>query len=772
MAHPFLPLWAGGFGWTVVGLAVPLVLAGVVALAFLFPAIPFALLTRLVYRMRVRGRENVPAHGGALLVCNPVTYLDVLLLLRALPRPGRILVRGGGAHVPGAARLLRRAGAIVCDGSGGRAQLDEAMRQAAEALRRGELLCLFAEGRRLKGAGELPWHQACEGLLREVPVPVIPVCLTQMWGTLYRRDGEHYRWQWPQEFPYSVWVDFAGPLPPTARPWEVRQALQRLSAECAVRRNRQRPPVHRQFVRMAARYPLRTCIIDSSLGGKRLSYARAYAGATCLARLLRPLVGETRMVGVWLPPSAGGALSNLALTLLGKVAVNLNYTSSANHIRSALSQCACRHVLTSRRFVARMPLPADLGAEVVYLEDFLPRVSGLQKLRALLEVLLLPGWFLDRVVLKLGGHRLDDLATVIFSSGSTGDPKGVMLSHGNVAGNLESMIQVAGLSRHDRLLAVLPFFHSFGYTVTLWGHLQVGASAVYHADPRQAKQIGALCREHRCTLYLTTATFLRFSLKKSGPEDFRSLRLLMCGAEKLPVALAEDFARKFGITPLEGYGCTELSPVVAANMPDIEVNGCRELSNRPGTVGPPLPGVVGKVAHPETGQDLPAGEEGVLLVYGPNVMRGYLGKPDLTREAIRDGWYVTGDMARIDADGFITLTGRLSRFAKVGGEMVPLEKVEEELHEAAGTCERICSVTCVSDPARGERIVVLYLRDRLAEQGLEVRPWWEKVNGRGLPNLWVPAERDFVPVEELPLLGTGKVNLQRVKELAAELARR
>jgi acyl-[acyl-carrier-protein]-phospholipid O-acyltransferase/long-chain-fatty-acid--[acyl-carrier-protein] ligase len=296
----------------------------------------------------------------------------------------------------------------------------------------------------------------------------------------------------------------------------------------------------------------------------------------------------------------------------------------------------------------------------------------------------------------------------------------------------------------------------------------VGASVIYHPDPRQSREIGELCRKHQCSIYVTTATFLRFCLRKCEPDDFRALRVLICGAEKLPVTLAQEFESKFGILPLEGYGCTELSPVASTNLPNLEVDGVRQISNKPGTVGQPIPGVVARVVHPDSREPLPIGAEGLLLIRGGNVMEGYLGRPEQTREVLDDGWYVTGDMARLDADGFITLTGRLSRFAKCGGEMVPLERIEEMLHEILGTSERVCAVTCVPDEARGERLIVLYLR----QDGLEVRPWCQQLSSRGLPNLWVPSERDFFAVQELPVLGSGKLNLQGVKEMAVELTRK
>jgi acyl-[acyl-carrier-protein]-phospholipid O-acyltransferase/long-chain-fatty-acid--[acyl-carrier-protein] ligase len=439
-------------------------------------------------------------------------------------------------------------------------------------------------------------------------------------------------------------------------------------------------------------------------------------------------------------------------------------------VQSAVRQCGIRHVLTSRRFTARLKIDPGPGVELVYLEDLASQVTRWQRTLAWLAVVLLPGLVLERWVFRLGGHRLEDLATVVFSSGSTGEPKGVMLSHENIAANVASMLQAAELWAEDRALGVLPLFHSFGYTVTLWVPLQVGASIVYHPDPRQAKEIGELCRAHRCTIYLSTATFLRFCLKKCAPDDFRSLRLLICGAEKLPQSLALNFRDKFGVLPLEGYGCTELSPVVASNLPVQDLGGVRLVFDRPGTVGQPVPGVVARTVHPETRQPLPVGQEGLLLVYGANVMRGYLGKPVLTREVLAEGWYVTGDMGHVDDDGYITLTGRLARFAKVGGEMVPLERIEEELHEILGTGERVCAATCVPDEARGERLVVLYVDQNLSQHGLQVRPWCQQLGGRGLPNLWLPSERDFFPVAELPILPSGKMDLKRVKAMALELA--
>ncbi|HEY7314412.1 MAG TPA: AMP-binding protein [Gemmataceae bacterium] len=751
----------------VVGLALIALLAGCWLWPYRALRLALWLATRSIYRLRVRGHEHVPARGGALLLCNHVSYLDWLLLLAAQRRFIRMVVFAGWTRQWGVRHLLRWAGVVAIDGSAGPRSLVRALQQARDCLTRGELVCLFTEGRVLPGGVALPFHRQFRRVARKNHAPIIPVCLDQTLGSLFGVARGRLSWRWPLTMPYPAYVTFGEPLPPATPAGDVRQALQLLSARSAIERVAQRVPAHRRFVRVAARRPFRLCLLDSSRP-ERLSYSRVLAGSMCAVKFFRPLLGDAPMVGVWLPSSMGGAFANITLALLGKTAVNLNYTASPAAIQSALRQCGARRVLTARRFTAKMPLDPGPGVEVIYFEDIAPRFTAWMSVSRWLAVLLLPGWFLEHVVLRLGKHKLDDLATVIFSSGSTGEPKGIMLSHGNIAANIESMIQAVSLRPDDRALGVLPFFHSFGYTVTLWAPLQVGASVVYHADPRQAREIGELCRTHGCTIYISTATFLRFCLRKCEPDDFRTLRLLICGAEKLPVSLGQEFERKFGVLPLEGYGCTELSPVASSNLPNEEVDGVLQVANKPGTVGQPIPGVAARIVHPDTREPLPIGVEGLLLIHGGNVMGGYLGRPELTGEVLADGWYVTGDMARLDADGFLALTGRLSRFAKCGGEMVPLEKIEEVLHEIVGTSERICAVTCVPDESRGERLIVLYLQ----QDGLAVRPWCQQLSSRGLPNLWIPAERDFYAVPELPVLGSGKLNLQGVKEMAAELARR
>jgi acyl-[acyl-carrier-protein]-phospholipid O-acyltransferase/long-chain-fatty-acid--[acyl-carrier-protein] ligase len=289
---------------------------------------------------------------------------------------------------------------------------------------------------------------------------------------------------------------------------------------------------------------------------------------------------------------------------------------------------------------------------------------------------------------------------------------------------------------------------------------------VYYPDPRAAKEVGELTRKHRCTILLATATFLRFYIRRCGPDDFKSCRYIICGAEKLPVKLAQEFQQKFGVLPLEGYGCTEVSPVVSTNMNDVDVSGVRQVANQLGTIGQPIPGVAVKAFDPETFAPLLPGEEGVIGVKGPNVMLGYLHQPEKTKHVIRDGWYMTGDMGLVQPDGFIRITGRLTRFAKIAGEMVPLERVEEEMQELLGTGERVVTLVPVPDERRGERIVVLYLPE--AEDKLTAA--LDGLPARGLPNLWVPDRRDCYKVDAFPALGAGKLDLKATADLAKRLA--
>ncbi|MCA9066947.1 MAG: AMP-binding protein, partial [Planctomycetaceae bacterium] len=358
---------------------------------------------------------------------------------------------------------------------------------------------------------------------------------------------------------------------------------------------------------------------------------------------------------------------------------------------------------------------------------------------AALATYILPAGIVDRL-LGLTKIKHDDILSIIFTSGSTGEPKGVMLSQANVGANVAAVDQIINFTNSDCLMGVLPFFHSFGYTVCLWLPMCFDAKVVYHFNPLDAKTIGELAEKQGMSILLATPTFLRMYLKRCTKEQFHKLDLVVVGAEKLPLEVAEQFQEKFGVFPSEGYGTTELSPVACCNIPDHRGQSDVQIGTKPGTVGRPIPGVSAKVVDPDSWEELGVDTEGMVLISGANVMTGYLNQPEKTAEVIRDGWYVTGDLGKIDADGFVTITGRMSRFSKIGGEMVPHLRIEEELAkiiEAAGEPddgELKLAVTAVPDKNKGERLIVLHRA--LTQPVDEVA---KALQSSGLPNLWLPS---------------------------------
>jgi len=338
-----------------------------------------------------------------------------------------------------------------------------------------------------------------------------------------------------------------------------------------------------------------------------------------------------------------------------------------------------------------------------------------------------------------------------------------MLSHSNIHANIEAMAQIYQMTPADRLLGVLPFFHSFGYTVTLWLPLIVGFGVIYHYNPLDAQTVGRLAERNKVTMLLGTPGFLVAYIRRVEPKQFKWLRLVVVGAEKLREEIAAAFKEKYGVQALEGYGCTELSPAASLNTPDVDIDGIRQKGGKAGTIGRPLPGIAMKVVNPDTFEELGVNTPGLLLVKGPNVMKGYLADEGKTAEVIRDGYYITGDIAAIDDDGFVTITDRLSRFSKIAGEMVPHIKIEEKLHQLAGIIDRTFAVTAAPDAKRGERIVVLhtYAGDLDALYG--------QLGNSGLPNLWMPDKKSFHKLAELPMLGSGKLDMAKTKKMAVEM---
>ena len=715
-------------------------------------------LTRCVYSIRSVGQENVPIEGPVLLVSNHVSFVDAILIAMANQRLVRFLMLRSFYEMPFAGWFFRAMGCIPVSSGDGPKALVASFKRAREYMMSGEAVCIFAEGEISRHGQMQRFKRGFESMVHGVQVPIVPVHLDQVWGSIFSFSEGKIGFKWPRRWPYEVTVSFGKPLPAASSAFEVRQAILSLGAEAFTHRLRDTPPLPLAFSRQAKAHPFALSMADST--GATLNAIQSLTGSYLLGKSIAVNLAEgEENIGVFLPPSVGAALVNAGLLLHGKVAINLNYTASKDVVDACIAKAGIRTIISSRAFGAKLGWEPE--GRRVYIEDLRPSKTD-QALHAVV-FFALPSFLLERTFFSAARGSLDRVATIMFTSGSTGTPKGVVLTHSNILANLEAVAQVVQFGPSDRMLGALPFFHSFGFTATLWLPLRLGMGAVYHYNPLDARTIGQLVEKYNATAILGTPTFLLAWMRRIEPVKFKSLRLVVVGAEKLREEIAKAFFEKYGVTPLEGYGATELSPVASLNIPDIVWPGIKQTGTKLGTVGQPLPGVFMKIVDPATGAELGADQPGLLLVKGPNVMKGYLGDEAKTAEVIKDGYYVTGDIARIDEDGFVTLTDRLSRFSKVAGEMVPHIKVEESLHEALGALDQTFIVAGVPDDKRGERLVVLYKGD------IEIEPLLKKISETGLPKLWLPDKSSFHKIEEFPLLGSGKVDLQKLKALARRL---
>jgi acyl-[acyl-carrier-protein]-phospholipid O-acyltransferase/long-chain-fatty-acid--[acyl-carrier-protein] ligase len=719
------------------------------------------MLTHTLYRLDVAGRERVPARGGALLVPNHVSMADAVLLIAAIDRPVRFLMFKGSYDHPLVKPFAKILGVIPISSDQGPREMIHSLRRATKALEDGELVCIFPEGQMTRIGQMMPFRRGMERIIKGVNVPIIPVNLDGVWGSIFSFAGGRFLWKFPRHLPYPVRVTFGEPLPATSSAQEARQAVQDLGAEAFERRKRHMQPLPRTFLYTARRHPFRFAMADGQT--PKLTFFAVLARTLFLARRLRKTWQGQEMVGILLPPSIPGALVNFAAMLMGKVPVNLNYTASNETLESCAKQCNLRTVITVRAFLERVHVQPP--AETVFLEDFAQKPRFSERLGAALAFFL-PARSIEKYAGAERKTQLEDIATIIFSSGSTGEPKGVVLTHYNVASNVEQLNQVFLLHANDRIMGILPFFHSFGFTGTLCLPAATGIGVVFHPNPLDSRVIGALVNKYAVTMLLATPTFLNAYTRRCEPEQFGSLRFVMAGAEKLPDRISQAFEDRFGLRPLEGYGCTECSPAVTVNTIDFRAASFRQVGAKRGSIGHPLPGMSVKIIDPETLQPLPVNQPGLLLVRGPNVMQGYLNQPEKTAAVLRDGWYNTGDIAMLDEDGFLRVTDRLSRFSKIGGEMVPHIKVEDKLHELAKSTEQVFVVTAVPDERKGERLMVLHtLADDKLKETLDLLAKCD------LPALWRPRPDQFLRVEKLPYLGTGKLDLRKARELALEVAK-
>ncbi len=712
------------------------------------------LLTRLCYRIKVVGIENVPSDGGVLLVSNHVSWVDSLLVASTQQRRIRYIIERRYYNIWWVKPICKLMRAVPISPDDPPKKIMRALRQARAAMDEGYIVCIFAEGAMTRTGILRQFKRGLERITKGTGYDIVPAYIGGAWGSIFSYYYGKPLSTLPRKFPCPVSIHFGAGLPAGSSAPQIRKKVIELSCDYFNSLKSPSRSLVRHFVKAARKNWRNRCIADST--GKHLSYGRTLTGALALGKEIDKLTGSGDKVGILLPPSAGGALANLAVILSGKVAVNLNYTASEEARNLAIEQCGIECIISARSFLKRVGICEDMEG-LVFLEDITNKIKPSAKLGAYLK-----GLFMPLFVLTKGRYRWgDDPATIIFSSGSTGRPKGVLLSHHNILSNIEALRMVLRLRPNDNLVGVLPFFHSFGFNCALWLPIISGVSVTLIANPLDGETVGKCVRQNRSTILFAPPTFLLNYIRRAGAEDFKTLRLVAAGAEKLRKRLADSFERKFGVPLLEGYGMTELSPVVSLNIPDVEIGGISQVGNKSGSVGHPLPGVAVKIVDVASKEPLEIGAEGLLMIKGPNLMSGYLNMEKETAEVVQNGWYNSGDIAKVDEDGFLTITDRLSRFSKIGGEMIPHVAVEEIYLQSLGTTERVVAVTSVPHPKRGEELVVLHLDKAGSGEKLH-----EIIAESELPNMWKPKAGNYIKVESIPVLGSGKLDIMSLRKVA------
>ncbi len=721
------------------------------------------LLRHTLFKATISGKENIPATGPALLVANHVAFFDSMLILSAVGRPVRFLVHENFFRYRALQLFFSYIGVLKVPSARRTKAMRDFLGTVRDRLRNGELVCVFPEGGISDNGLLREFHDSVREMLPDdMDVPMIPIRLGMLWGRLFTLHRSRLKFLPPRRMPIQVNVAIGKPVSAKLSGFQLRQVVSELGAEAESKPFPSELPLHSEFIRRAGRKPWWHTFKD--FGGADLSDFSMLVRALIFSRLIRKLDPNPSggYVGILLPNCTTQVAALLGTMYADRSPAMLNYTAGIDAVKYAVEKSRTGLIITSRKFLEKINLPAMPG--MVYLEDVEGDIKPSLKIRTVLAASLLPSSLLMRIYSPESYNDLQRDAVLLFSSGTTGKPKGVMLSHRNINSDILSFWRAINWSKQDKLLGGLPLFHAFGFSTCFAFPLLSGTKSVFLANILDAANVVKLVRENQITLIITTPTFLQGYMRKAKPEDFKSLRLVITGAEKLRTDLADRFKEMCGLSIVEGYGCTELSPIVCINLSSSIMDLGRE-AGRPGSIGVAMPGIHVKVINPDTGEELPSNVPGMLMVKGGLVMKGYLDDPESTAASITpDGYYRTGDIASLCSDGSIIITGRLSRFSKIAGEMVPHELVEHAIGEIINHEDRVIGVTGKSDSKRGEKLVVFYCAPELEPDSII-----QKLRERALPNLWIPKREDFVHIDRLPLLGSGKLDVQSLKRMADEL---
>jgi acyl-[acyl-carrier-protein]-phospholipid O-acyltransferase / long-chain-fatty-acid--[acyl-carrier-protein] ligase len=720
------------------------------------------------YKIAVQGIKNIPAQGGVLMLGNHISWIDWGILQMASPRPMRFVMHRGIYQRWFLKWFFDVFGCIPIE-SGARSR--RALDDVATALNNGEVVCLFPEGAisRTGHLGEFRkgYERACSQVGDEVVI--VPFYLRGLWGSQFSRSSSRLKKESREGLTRDLIVAFGQPLKKTTATDIIKRRVLDLSISSWQEYVDNLGNLSQTIVASLKKKAGQTLLFDTM--GAEFSGGKLLTAAIGFSKRMKQTPDTT--VGVLLPTSAAGVICNLAVLFSGKTLVNLNYTASREAIVSALEQANIRKVYTSERFLTKlaakgMPLEEILsGVELIKMEDLAKTISLQEKFTTLFWVRLLPSWLLQKLFLVPVAP--ESCAVILFSSGSEGAPKGVQISHKNLLANVKQVADVLNMEDNDVVMANLPLFHAFGLTVTQFLPLVQGLPLVCHADPTDVLGSAKAIATFRATILFGTSTFLRLYVRntKIQPLMLSSLRFVVAGAEKLHAEVRSGFSQKFNIPIYEGYGATEVAPVACVNLPDkLELESWQtQLGQRAGSVGMPLPGTSVKIVDPQSFNELPTGDAGMILIGGPQVMLGYLNNPEKTASAIKeiDGmrWYVTGDKGYIDEDGFVFIVDRYSRFAKIGGEMISLTLVETTIKEQINNPEIDVIVINLPDDKKGEKLIALH------EAALDVAPLRAQLQAAGLNTLAIPGQWFLVPT--LPKLGSGKTDFAAAKKLAEEL---
>ncbi len=506
-----------------------------------------------------------------------------------------------------------------------------------------------------------------------------------------------------------------------------------------------------------------TSIFDGN-DGSELKFTKVFGAGAALSKIINKATNSNR-VGIVLPPGKGGLVANLAVLLSGKVPVNLNFTAGSDSIKSSIQQAGLDQIITAQAFVDKYPnFPWPEKNKILLIEKVLPNLKP--KIIFWLIALKIFSAKSLASMLRLSTKGGNDEAVLLFTSGSSGNPKGVVLSHKNILSNVTQFGSRLDLDQDDKILGCLPLFHSFGSTVTLWYPMLEGIDLVTYPSPLEPPKLAELIEEYKVTLLLATPTFLRGYMRRVDPEKLDTIKFVVTGAEKLPKRLAEAFESKFQKKVMEGYGLTETSPVTNVNIPNVTAQNKSELikSERFGSVGQFLPGIAVRITEPNDDSPLPINSSGMIWLRGPNIFKEYLDLPSQTQEVIKGGWFRTGDIGRVDEDGFLYIEGRLSRFSKIAGEMVPHETVESHINKALSydsEDEKKIAVIGIPDEAKGEALVLLSTEEMGDESVKSLR---QKLLDLGVAALWIP--KKIIKVDSIPSLASGKLDIKGCEDLA------